>query len=145
VARADQEIVLAGEQEAEGKGPAQARQGHGDGFDGRAALAHLVGDELGHHLGVRLGLEGDALGLKADLQLPEILDDAVMDHRQPVGGVRVGVGLVGPPVGGPAGMPDADDARKRGLGQLDLEVASFPSALRRSRRPPSSVATPAES
>ena len=65
------------------------------------------------------------LRLELRLQLAEILDDAVVDDGEPVGRVRVGVGLVRLAVGRPAGVADADGARERRLGELDLEVAQL--------------------
>ncbi|MDF9863451.1 hypothetical protein M2437_002433 [Methylorubrum pseudosasae] len=122
VAGADQEIVLAREQEGQGEGAVQARQRRLDGSHRPEPLLHQVADELRHDLGVGLALEARARCFEFALQLAEILDDAVMDHRQPLGGVRVGIGLVGASVRGPAGMADADRARKRRLGQLELQV-----------------------
>ncbi|GJD49993.1 hypothetical protein OPKNFCMD_2729 [Methylobacterium crusticola] len=122
VAGADQEVLLAGEQEGEREGAAQARQRRLDGRDGPEAGPHQVADELGHHLGVGLGLEGAAGGLELGLQLAEILDDAVVDHREALGGVRVGVGLVGAAMRRPAGVADADGAGEGVLEQLELEV-----------------------
>ncbi len=50
---------------------------------------------MGHHFGVGVTAERDALGLQFALQLPEILNDAVMHHSHPLGDVRMGVALDG--------------------------------------------------
>ena len=63
--------------------------------------------------GVGLGDEFGALGLQLAAQLDEILDDAVVHDREPLGGVRMGVVLGRPAVGRPAGVADADGARQR--------------------------------
>ncbi len=46
-------------------------------------------------------------------QCLEILDDAVMDDGDPVGGDRMGVGLGRQAVGRPAGVADADHPLRR--------------------------------
>ena len=63
--------------------------------------------------------------LQLVLQLAEILDDAVVDERQPVGGVRVGVGLGRRAMRRPARMADAGVAGQRLAGELVLEVAEL--------------------
>jgi hypothetical protein len=107
----DEKVLLSREQEGEREGAPQAWEGRSHGLQGRAALAELVGDELGHDLGVGLGLEADLRLFELPLQLAKVLDDAVVDHGQPFRGVRVRVGLVGLAVGGPTGVADPDGAR----------------------------------
>ena len=87
-------------------------------LDAAEHLAHRLEDvalvevlhKLGHHLGVRLRLEGDALIDQKFLQLRVIFDDAVVHHGDPAAPahLRVGVDVGRRPVGGPAGVPDAD-------------------------------------
>ena len=55
----DEEVLLSGEQEREREGSPQAWEGRSHGLQGRAALAKLVGHELGHDFGVGFGLEAD--------------------------------------------------------------------------------------
>ena len=50
-------------------------------------------DQVDEHLTVGLGLEHMALGLQLALDRGIILDDAVMDHRQPARLVGVGMGI----------------------------------------------------
>ena len=81
----------------------------------------LVGarDEVRDDLGVGLGAEVHALGEELLLERVEVLDDPVVDQRQPVVGapaVRVGVGVGGAAVGGPAGVADARGRRRQVLG-----------------------------
>ena len=66
---------------------------------------------------VRLGLERVARLDQFGAQDLVVLDDAVVDQRQPAGlvGVRVGVLVDGAAVGGPAGVGNAHVARG-GLG-----------------------------
>ena len=70
-------------------------------------------------------LETRALLLELVAQLAEVLDDAVVHHRDAVGGVRMGVALGRPAVGRPAGMADADDAGERLAREPVLEVAQL--------------------
>src|SRR5262249_16411622 len=68
---------------------------------------------MGNSLGVGLRSEFGALLLQLLTQLAKILDDAVMHHREPVGGVRMGVGLSRFSVRRPAGMPNPARTRER--------------------------------
>ena len=74
-----------------------------------------VGDELGHHLGIRLGGKGHPLRQQKFLQLRVVLNDAVVDHGDltAVTDLRVGVHVAGRAVGGPAGVPDPCGAIRR--------------------------------
>ena len=51
----DEEVLLSGEQERERESSPQAWEGRSHGLQGRAALAKLVGHELGHDFGVGFG------------------------------------------------------------------------------------------
>ena len=75
---------------------------------GEVALVGLL-DEVRDRLGVRLGREDVAPLLELVAQLPEVLDDPVVDHRDVAGAVLVGVGVevVGPAVGRPARVREA--------------------------------------
>ena len=117
LARADHQVVLAGEQEGEREGAAQLLERGGDRLDRRLALLHLVGDEMGDHFGVGLAAEFRAVLAEPLAQFAEILDDAVMRDRDPVGGVRMRVALGRLAVGRPAGVADADIAGERLLRQ----------------------------
>ena len=56
--------------------------------EGLLPLPHQVGNQLRDHLGVGLGLAGDAgVRLKLGAQLAEVLDDAVMHEMHRPGGV----------------------------------------------------------
>src|SRR5258705_297457 len=71
-----------------------------------AALASLV-DQVRDDLGVGVALEDAALFLELVLQLAEVLDDAVADHRDRAGHVRMRIAFGGLAVGGPARVADA--------------------------------------
>lgn len=68
----------------------------------------LLGEEVGDDLGVGLGGQFVPAFGQLLAQGGEVLDDAVVDDGDParVVHVRVGVGVGGPAVGGPPGVPD---------------------------------------
>ena len=78
-----------------------------------------------HHLGVGVACEFRALLFELKPQLAEILDDAVVNHRDVVGGMRMGVVLGRPAVRGPARVPDAGMARERFGAQSRFKVFEF--------------------
>ena len=86
-----------------------------EGGRGIEAGAELGVDDLGHHLGVGLAFEAMAGGDQFGLQFGEVLDDAVMDHGQLVGRMRMRVDLVRPAMCRPARVSDADGAGERRL------------------------------
>jgi hypothetical protein len=87
----DEPVGAVGADNAQGVGPLDAVQ----------CLHHRVQDipvivvfqQLGHHLGIRLGDEGDPLRLEKLPQLHVILDDAVVHHRKPAALADLGVGV----------------------------------------------------
>ena len=93
---------------------------------GQVALVGLL-DEVGDRLGVRLRREDVAARLEAVAQVPEILDDPVVDHRDVAHAVlvRVGVEVVGPPVGRPAGVCEPDGRMGRAIRDRGLEVGEL--------------------
>ena len=80
-----------------------------------SALRQRVGDEVREHLGVGLGCEVCAAIGEAPAQRREVLDDAVMHHRDAPRGIqlRVRVRLGGLAVGCPARVPDARDGGRQ--------------------------------
>ena len=78
------------------------------------------------HLGVGLAAELRAGLFQLLAQLAEILDDAVVHDREPLGRVRMRVALGRLAVGRPAGVADADRCRCSGsLAQPLFEVAEL--------------------
>ena len=77
-----------------------------------AAAVVVEAEELGYHLGVRLGAEGVALLDELGLQAGKVLDDAVVDNGEAAvaAGLGMGVDLIGLTVGGPAGVAHAHRA-----------------------------------
>ena len=108
---------------------ADGRQGIGafeplaDGPQGRGqvvGLAPRLVQQVHHHLGVCLGLKGVAGCLEFGAKVLVVLDDAVVNQAdlQPLAAGEVGVGVVlcDCPVGGPAGVGNAD-VRRQTLGR----------------------------
>ena len=124
-AGADHQVVLALEEDGEREGAAQPVESLGDGLGRRQALVKPCGDQVGDDLGVGLGDELGAGRGQFVLQLAEILDDAVVDQRQPRRRMRMGIALGRRAVGRPAGMADAGAAREGLPGELGLEVAQL--------------------
>ena len=133
--RADQEIILALEEKGERESALETFQRRRHGFLRRRAAAHFVGDEMGDGFRVGLGRKDMALGGQLRAQFAEILDDAVMDHRDAVIGVRVGVGLIRLAMRRPPRVADADRAVKRRGGELFLEIFQL-AAGAHAREPP---------
>ena len=80
---------------------------------------------MSDHLGVGVGAELRALALELVAQLAEILDDAVVDDGEAVGGVGMGVAFGRPAVGGPARVADAAGAGERLAREPGLEIAQL--------------------
>ena len=121
-ARANQQILLAGEEEGERKSPPQPRQCRGHRLDRRQPVLDPVGDQMRDDFAVGLGRKLGTLPFQLAAQLAEVLDDAVVHHGEPVGRVRMGVVLGRTPVRCPAGVADADRAGERFARELCFEV-----------------------
>ena len=117
---ADQHVLFAVEQEAERERTLEASEDRLDRVLRGLPAFEFPGDEMADRLGVGLALEGDALGLEFGLELAVVLDDPVMDDGEPLGGMRMGVGLGRCAVRRPAGVADADRALQR-LGLQSVE------------------------
>ncbi|MNJ33041.1 hypothetical protein D3C77_277200 [compost metagenome] len=124
-ARAQDQLVLALDQHGERIGAGQPVQRGLEGVQRGQARRQLVVQQMGHDLGVGLAFKDAALGLHLGLQFGEILDDAVVDQADAPGLVRVGVGLGGGAVGGPAGVADADGPGHRVGGEHRLQLADL--------------------
>ena len=140
VARADHQIVLALEQEPERERAAQAATAPpSTASTGPTPCVELSVDQMQARFRCRSRLRRRALGLELLAQLAEILDDAVVDHGDAFGGVRMGVVLGRLAVGRPAGVADAGRGPSSGCGfELGFEVSQFAfgAAARRAGRPP---------
>ena len=84
-------------------------------------------DEMDGDFGVGIAGEFHSGALELITQCGEVLDDAVVNHRDFSGGVhvRMGVAVGGPTVGSPPGVPDpggADEAVGLAVGEGGLEI-----------------------
>ena len=139
---ADQQIVLAGEQEDERERAFEPRQGARHGLRRGHALRQMMRRQDRDRLGVGLRDEAMAQAGQLALQLLEILDDAVMDDGDPVGRDRMRVVLGRQAVRRPARVADADRAvhrlafepRRRGW-RACLGAAAFDAAVDQRRDP----------
>src|SRR5947208_15524643 len=80
---------------------------------------------MSHHLSIGLGLEPGTFGDQLVAQLLEVLNDAIVDDRDAVGDMRMGIGFAGPPMGRPAGMADTHHPRQRRVRQQRLEIGQL--------------------
>ena len=112
----DQGVGIVGTDDAQGVGALDPAQAAAHGLQHIAALVVVELQQLGHHLGVRIGVECDAQLLQVLLQLQIVLDNAVVDQGDlaVLADMGVGVGVVGLAVGGPAGMANAQSALQIG-------------------------------
>jgi hypothetical protein len=136
---------LALEQDGEREGAAQARHRRCHRLSGAGCALEIMGDQMGDDLGVGVGVEDVALGLQLGLQLAEILDDAVVDDRDPAVACGWALRSVGAPwvaqrVWPMPIVPASGSSQSRAS-----RLFSLPSARRRSMWPSTSVAMPAES
>ncbi len=79
----------------------------------RRAAAQFALDQVRHEFGVGLGLDLATLGLEFLPDRAVVLDDPVVDHRDPSGAVRVRVAHRRLAVRRPARVADPDGARQR--------------------------------
>ena len=105
----DEGVGVVGADDAEGVGALDPPQAAAHGLQHIVALVVVELQQLGHHLRVRVGGEVDALAHQVLLQLQIVFNDAVVDDGDPpvLTDVGMGVDVVGLPVGGPAGVADA--------------------------------------
>jgi hypothetical protein len=110
LARAHQHARVVGRHRDERVVAAEVVVGEPHGLD--QIPVEMGGDQVRHHLGVRLGGELGALGAETVAELGPVLDDAVEDDVEALRGVpvRVGVRLRDAAVRGPARVADAGRA-----------------------------------
>ena len=112
----------------EGESALETRGHRPHGLGQRGTLLHLQSKHVSGRLAVRLRGEGDSMSLKLSAQGGEILDDSIVDDRDPAVEGQVGVGiLVGRgTVGRPAGVADAlVRLRERMSSELLLKIGQL--------------------
>ena len=122
LAGADQPVALADVHDNDRVGPFELAERRPDRL-GEVAVVGLL-DEVRDRLRVRFRREGVAARFEAAAQLPEVLDDPVVDDRDVAGAVavRMGVQVVGAPVGRPARVGEADGGVRCAVGDRGLEI-----------------------
>ncbi len=109
--RADHGVGFGRTERGDGIGSFKLRHGQVNCLAQALAGRDVMVDQVRDHLGVGIGGEAIALRNQAGADLLMVLDDAVVHHRNlmPAASreMRVGVVLVDPAVGRPAGMGDA--------------------------------------
>ena len=129
---ADHQIVMIAKQDGQREGPFQPGQHGLDRFMRRLARLHLFGDQMNHHFGVGLAFESAPARFQFTAQRFEILDNAIVHHRDRAAGVRMGIVHRRRAMGGPAGMRDAGGPGSRLSHQLFgqiLQLALGPAAI----------------
>ena len=121
--RGDQHRVRSAKQHQQGESALKPLQRRGRRVYRRQALIKQVRHQMGDHLRIGLAFETALLGHQFGLQLLIILDDAVMDDRDLLGRMRVGVLFGRPAMCGPARMTDADRPVERLQRQALVQVA----------------------
>jgi hypothetical protein len=124
--RADQEIGKFAEGNRQRKGTAQAGEDSFNRFGGGMPSLNLFGHQMRDHLGIGLTLERPPACGQFIAQLFEILDNAIVHQRDFTRGVRMRIARRRRAMRRPAGMRDADIARRVvGLQDSD-EVRKLP-------------------
>ena len=123
-AGAEDHARMAGRDETEGKAALQAPEGRTERLYEAKPSSHPRGNQVGHDLGVGGRGEVIAGGFELVAQLQIVLDDAVVHDGDTSGRVRVrmGIGLGGGAMRGPAGMPDAHVRLQGLLEHLALQI-----------------------
>ena len=129
LARADEPADLALVHDDERVGPLELAE-RGPDRVGQVALVGLL-DEVGDRLRVGLGRQRVAARLEPVAQLPEVLDDPVVDDRDVARAVLVGMGVqvVRPAVGRPARVGQPDRGVRRPVGDGGREVGELAGPL----------------
>ena len=89
---------------------------------------------MGEDFRVRLAAEDVAAAAQLGLQLQVVLEDAVVHHRHALVAVGVRILIRGAPVGGPAGMANAQRPHGALAGELGLKVFQLPAGAHHVQR-----------
>jgi hypothetical protein len=129
LAGADEPVSLPAMHDGDRVGPLDNAQRRTHGI-GEVALVGLL-DEVGKGLGVRLRRQPMAARLEPVAELPEVLDDPVVDDRDIAGAVLVGMGveIVRATVRGPACVGEPDGGMRRAIRDRGLEIGQLAGPL----------------
>jgi hypothetical protein len=129
LAGTDDPVGLVAMHDREGVGALELAEGGPDRV-GDVALIGLL-DEMGDGFGVGLRDERVTPLGEPVAELPEVLDDAVVDDRDPAGAIHLGMGVdvVRPAVRRPAGMGQPDRRVGRPLGDRRGQVRELAGLL----------------
>ena len=105
--RYDHRLRIARRNHRKGKGALQLADGAHAGVEKRLRGLAVLGDEMGHHLGIRIRDEFIARALEPLADRFVVLDDAVVNDRQIAGEMRVRIALGGRAVRCPARVRNA--------------------------------------
>ncbi len=127
---------MAAEGDRQREGTAQPRQHGLDCLLGARPTLDLARDQMRDHFGIGLTGEAATRGAQLLAQFLEVLDNAVVDQRDMLSGVRMRVVLGRRAVRSPAGVRDADCAGRGAaakfldqIGELALRAAAHQIAL----------------
>jgi hypothetical protein len=92
-------------------------------MDGSGEITgEMLGDQMDDDLGVGFGVKCMSFGTEFFFQGEIIFDDAIMDENEPCGFMGMRIKLGDAPMRRPAGMADADRARRRIAPHYAFEV-----------------------
>jgi len=107
VAGTNNHTVFIAKDDCQRKCTFKPRNGLVGGFSRSGTFFQIFGNQMCHDLGVGLGSKFIPLGQQFVFQVTEILDNAVVNQRYPIGKMRMRINFIGNAVGRPACMADA--------------------------------------
>ena len=116
------QVFLASEQDGQRKRPFETMESQTTGLHRPLALLEVVGDQMGHHFGVGFGDENMPLPGEFGRQRLIVLNNAVVNHRHPVGCVRMSVAFGGAAMSRPARVADTDRTGERCFGEASFQI-----------------------
>ncbi len=124
-ARSNHAVGLAGADHGQAIGAVQFLDGGLESNRQVAEVLELVVQQVGDDFGVGVRGEHIAQALELFAQHFVVFDDAVVHHCQVTGEVRVGIALARRPMGGPAGVSNAETADQRLAEQRLLQLSDL--------------------
>ena len=122
VAGADDQVLVALEHDRQRERAFQALERAESRIDRARPAVQFARDQVRDNFRVSLGQEGETVAGQLVAQFREILDDAVVDDRHPIGEMRMRIGFVRNAVRRPARVADADEPTQRVGVQQPLQI-----------------------